>query len=370
VILAGRIEANGEAGAVVNNDAAGGGAGGGILIVAQQLTCTGTLQANGGNGGDTDDDGGGGGGGVIKVFFGSGDTAACTITVDPGNTGNCGARSGVVGVRRALLPDADGDGICNVAFAVPPLCVLDDAGNPDIDDSDPCVPNADALACVAFDSDGDGLVNSDEDARGTDRNDPDTDDDDESDGAEVTAGSDPLDPCDPVFVNVVCDAVDTDNDGLTNGAERTRGTNPRVADTDGDGVNDGAEVTAGSDPLDPCDPDDRSFPCLARDDDGDGLTNGEEDDAGTDRDDPDTDGDGICDGDQTVTRDDDGTTVEVCVGGPDANPLDPCDPDDTRDGCPGGDDDDDGVRHDHLIRRPTPPPCGVGREGAAMALHR
>jgi hypothetical protein len=32
---------------------------------------------------------------------------------------------------------------------------------------------------------------------------------------------------------------------------RTYGTDPFLADTDGDGAPDGAEVTAGSDPLDP-----------------------------------------------------------------------------------------------------------------------
>ncbi len=44
-------------------------------------------------------------------------------------------------------------------------------------------------------------------------------------------------------------ALDPDGDGLTNLKECLRGTNPHLANTDGDGANDGAEVAAGSDPL-------------------------------------------------------------------------------------------------------------------------
>ncbi|MBL7471172.1 Ig-like domain-containing protein, partial [Robertkochia sediminum] len=44
---------------------------------------------------------------------------------------------------------------------------------------------------------------------------------------------------------------DTDNDGLTDGAEvNTHGTDPTVADTDGDSINDGDEITNGTDPTD------------------------------------------------------------------------------------------------------------------------
>jgi len=44
---------------------------------------------------------------------------------------------------------------------------------------------------------------------------------------------------------------DFDSDGLLNGQEYSRNTDPTKADTDGDTYGDGAEVTAGTDPLDP-----------------------------------------------------------------------------------------------------------------------
>lgn len=72
--------------------------------------------------------------------------------------------------------------------------------------------------------------------------DVDTDGDGALDADEVAAGTDPA----------TADA-DTDADGLIDGAEIGLGTDPATADSDGDGVLDGAEVTAGTDPLDPAD---------------------------------------------------------------------------------------------------------------------
>ncbi len=89
------------------------------------------------------------------------------------------------------------------------------------------------------DSDGDGLLDEEEAAIGTDPHDADTDDDALDDGAEVDIGSDPLDH-------------DSDEDGLTDGAElHHHGTDPLAYDTDGDGQGDGHEVVHGSDPNDP-----------------------------------------------------------------------------------------------------------------------
>ena len=77
------------------------------------------------------------------------------------------------------------------------------------------------------------------------------------------------------------------------------GTGP---DTDGDGLSDGDEVSVyGTDPLDP-------------DSDDDGLSDGDEVDVvGTDPLDPDHDGDGVCDGD--------GTGGGACSAGPDNCPF-------------------------------------------------
>lgn len=197
------------------------------------------------------------------------------------------------------------------------------------------------------DLDGDGVLNVDEVANGTDPNNPDTDGDGENDGIET--GADPTNPLDsdgdgiidaldssildadndgvndetdpanndPCIPNANAGPCDQDGDGLTNAQEATEGTNPTNPDTDGDGINDGSEVTASTDPLDPCDPPNASPGCNI-DTDGDGLLDTQETLIGTDPNNPDTDGDGIADG------------VEVTGG---SNPLDDCDPNPVGDNC-------------------------------------
>lgn len=98
------------------------------------------------------------------------------------------------------------------------------------------------LVSAGQDSDGDGLPDIQEEALGTDPNDPDSDDDGLNDGAEVnTYLSDPLDP-------------DTDDDGLTDGEEvNTHHTDPIETDSDGDFFGDGLELDYGTDPLNPAD---------------------------------------------------------------------------------------------------------------------
>lgn len=87
--------------------------------------------------------------------------------------------------------------------------------------------------------------------------------------------------------------VDLDSDGLTNLQEYQASTDPRDPDSDGDGFMDGYELTNGYDPLNPFDqvaPD--------GDEDSDGLINRDEVSHGTDLNNPDTDGDGLSDGDE------------------------------------------------------------------------
>ncbi|MGN6483722.1 MAG: hypothetical protein ACTHMX_04905 [Thermomicrobiales bacterium] len=92
-------------------------------------------------------------------------------------------------------------------------------------------------------------------------------------------------------------AVDTDGDGLSDAEEARAGTDPANPDSDDDGINDGNEVKVyKSDPLN-------------LDTDGDTLYDGGELVYGTDVLNPDTDGDGVSDGDEVyITK---------------TNPLDP-----------------------------------------------
>ncbi|HSM58121.1 MAG TPA: protein kinase [Candidatus Sulfomarinibacteraceae bacterium] len=83
---------------------------------------------------------------------------------------------------------------------------------------------------------------------------------------------------------ILTSPMDLDNDGLSNMAEvYVYGTDPNNPDTDGDGVADGDEIELGLDPLSP-------------DTDGDGLSDGLELELGTDPLRADTDGDGLSDG--------------------------------------------------------------------------
>ncbi len=120
-------------------------------------------------------------------------------------------------------------------------------------------------------------------------------------------------------------SVDVDRDGLPDFFETQYGLNPEVPDTDGDGItdgyelvvigakadradtdfdqmNDGLEIALGYNPLVADNPD-ADVPLLVPDEmhvdtDGDGLTDWLEELAGTNANDPDSDDDGVLDGDQ------------------------------------------------------------------------
>lgn len=107
------------------------------------------------------------------------------------------------------------------------------------------VPTIAPTVSAAADTDGDGLLDVDEAAYGTDPTIADSDGDGVLDGAEVVAGTDPL----------VADAapvaeIDTDGDGILDADEAVFGTDPNIADTDGDGWLDGDEVVIGTSPID------------------------------------------------------------------------------------------------------------------------
>ena len=169
------------------------------------------------------------------------------------------------------------------------------------------------------DPDGDGLVNEDEVAAGTDFFTADSDGDGLADGLEVnTYGTEPTEAdtdgdgiADGPEVNQYQTdptLADTDEDGLTDDLEvNTHGTNPNKADTDDDGLDDAAEVnTYGTNPN-KADTDEDGLGDAAEvnthetnpnkaDTDEDGLEDGPEANVyGTDPAKSDTDGDGLDD---------------------------------------------------------------------------
>jgi len=208
--------------------------------------------------------------------------------------------------------DQDGDGI----QAAYDNC--DRTANPGQEDF-----NADMIGDACQDSDGDGLLDADEIAMGTDPGNPDTDGDGLDDGDEINIhGTDPTDS-------------DTDDDGLSDGDEvKTYDTLPLDPDTDDDGLSDGEEVlTYGTDPLDP-------------DSDDDGLSDGDEVKTyGTDPLDADTDDDGLDDGEEVLTYgtdpNDPDTDDDLLMDGFEVeHALDPLDADSDDDGVIDGQDPD------------------------------
>lgn len=145
----------------------------------------------------------------------------------------------------------------------------------------------------------------------------DTDGDGVLDEQEIADGTDPNNPCDFVIASITevqsgaYRLADCDGDGVTNETEILDGTNPEdpcdfvaaniteaqtgdylISDCDGDGVTNGTEIGDGTDPEDPCDyiatsvTLDRSGDWLLADCDGDTISNGQEVTDGTNPEDP------------------------------------------------------------------------------------
>jgi Bacterial TSP3 repeat len=165
---------------------------------------------------------------------------------------------------------------------------------------------------------------------------------DDADGDGLTAAEE-------VDLNTDPELVDTDEDGLSDGDEVHQfTTSPLAPDTDGDGVLDGDEVVQGTDPLSgiaveeaPVEEAPSESPAteappevaagVVGDSDGDGLPDDIEASLGTDPVDPDTDDDGLTDGDeyyqyQTGTRNPDSDGDAVVDGDEITNGTNPNDP--------------------------------------------
>ncbi|NCG20094.1 MAG: hypothetical protein GWP91_13885, partial [Rhodobacterales bacterium] len=197
--------------------------------------------------------------------------------------------------------DFDGDGYGDAALPLdaaqqPANYVLDSS---DCDDTDSTLhPGAVEITCDNWDNDCSNGTLDRPDADGDSYN---VCDDCDDSNPLVSPGSievdcDGLDnDCNPATLDdqAGCD-LDPDNDGVLTGDELVQGTDPNNPDSDGDGINDGDETgdSDGDGTLDALDPDD----------DGDGINTIDEGTDDLDEDgipnylDPDSDGDGVPDG--------------------------------------------------------------------------
>ena len=159
-----------------------------------------------------------------------------------------------------------------------------------------------AALAGGVDTDGDGLMDTEEGPLGTDPAVADTDGDDLLDGEEVeTVLTNPL-------------LADTDGDGLPDGEEVERyQTDPRNPDTDADLLNDGDEIERTTDPK-------------VQDSDQDGLGDGAEISLGTNPRQQDTDQDGLRDGQENQNCPRPLTPDSDSDGIIDGNDRDPCNP--------------------------------------------
>jgi hypothetical protein len=156
--------------------------------------------------------------------------------------------------------DTDGDGVADYKDLFPnnPKESIDTdndglGNNLDGDDDNDGIPDEFDLQPInptnaSADSDGDGVSDLDEYKRGTNPSSKDTDADGMPDAWEIKYSFDPINAADGRNCSVSTVVCDPDSDNLDNYYEYVNNTDPRNPDTDGDGVNDGDEVSAGTDP--------------------------------------------------------------------------------------------------------------------------
>ncbi len=201
------------------------------------------------------------------------------------------------GIIDAAEDDCDGDGINDNEDN---CCEISNADQSDLDGDgigDACDP----------DRDGDGISNEKENEIGTNPDKTDSDGDGIDDSTEFGNGTEPKDSDGDGIVDAADE--DSDGDGIPDSAETGTG---QIKDTDGDGtpdhldsdkdgdgVNDDKDNCPNVKNSDQADLDGDKFGDLCDEDrDGDGIPNEEEDAIGSNPNNPDSDNDGIPDGDE------------------------------------------------------------------------